>query len=270
MRRVTRGRRAPATPRSRLITAIVALACLTGASATVVAAQGAPPNTQPASPHAVVHDILDEQGRIWRFPLSVAHAHHWKPVLAITALTAAAVVLDPHEAPYFRRTQTFDGFGRVCSGLNTGVAEGLLPVTFLLTGLIRRDPGTRATGLLAGEALLNAEILSEVMKNVTRRLRPSDLSPTGDFGDTWFRVPGGVLFVRGSFPSGHAIGACAVAGVIARRYRQHRWVPWLAYGLAGVVGFSRITLQSHFPSDVFAGEALGCVIGHDVADVHGS
>jgi membrane-associated phospholipid phosphatase len=48
--------------------------------------------------------------------------------------------------------------------------------------------------------------------------------------------------------------------VFADRYRQHRWAPWLAYGLAGLVGFSRISLQSHFPSDVFAGGALGYFI----------
>jgi membrane-associated phospholipid phosphatase len=38
----------------------------------------------------------------------------------------------------------------------------------------------------------------------------------------------------------------------------------VAYGLAGLVGFSRVTLQSHFPSDVFAGAALGYVISHDI------
>jgi len=52
--------------------------------------------------------------------------------------------------------------------------------------------------------------------------------------------------------------------VFSARYRDHRWVPWVAYGVATVVGFSRITLQSHFPSDVFAGGVLGGVIGHIV------
>src|SRR6184192_4438522 len=53
------------------------------------------------------------------------------------------------------------------------------------------------------------------------------------------------------FPSGHSIGAFSLATVFARRYREHRWVPWVAYGLAGLVSFSRITAQAHFPSDVF-------------------
>ena len=38
---------------------------------------------------------------------------------------------------------------------------------------------------------------------------------------------------------------------------QHRWVPYVAYGAAALVGFSRMTLSAHFPSDVFMGAALG-------------
>jgi membrane-associated phospholipid phosphatase len=62
---------------------------------------------------------------------------------------------------------------------------------------------------------------------------------------------------NGSFPSGHAIAAFSVATVVARRYGSHRWVPYIAYGIAAVVGFSRLSLSSHFSSDVFMGGALG-------------
>jgi len=48
-----------------------------------------------------------------------------------------------------------------------------------------------------------------------------------------------------------------VATVVSRRYPKYRWLPYVAYGLAGVVGFSRVTLSAHFPSDVFLGAALG-------------
>jgi hypothetical protein len=37
-------------------------------------------------------------------------------------------------------------------------------------------------------------------------------------------------------------------------------VPWVAYGAATAVGFSRITLQAHFAYDVFAGAVFGYVI----------
>jgi membrane-associated phospholipid phosphatase len=45
--------------------------------------------------------------------------------------------------------------------------------------------------------------------------------------------------------------------VIARRYGNHRWVPYAAYGMAAVIGFSRLSLSAHFGSDVFVGAALG-------------
>ncbi len=46
--------------------------------------------------------------------------------------------------------------------------------------------------------------------------------------------------------------------------RGRRWVPWVAYGLATLVGFSRISLQAHFPSDVFAGAVLGHLVSRYV------
>jgi membrane-associated phospholipid phosphatase len=53
------------------------------------------------------------------------------------------------------------------------------------------------------------------------------------------------------------MAAFSLATVVARRYGKHRWVPYTAYGLAALVGFSRITLSAHFLSDVFMGGALG-------------
>jgi membrane-associated phospholipid phosphatase len=58
-------------------------------------------------------------------------------------------------------------------------------------------------------------------------------------------------------PSGHAIAAFSAATVLARRYGDHKWVPYVSYGVAALVGFSRITLSAHFVSDVFVGGALG-------------
>lgn len=216
-----------------------------------------------ATPMSVVDDILQDQKRIWVFPWGVvAHGRHWKPALAFTLATAGLVELDPHDDPYFRRTQTFSGFNRTFSSFNTGLSEGLFPAAFFLVGRERRDVYAEKTALLAGEALADSEIVSEIMKNVDRRLRPRQIPPYGDFAHTWFKAGGGILINRGSFPSGHAIGAFSMATVIAERYRQHRWVPLVAYGLASLVGFSRITLQAHFPSDIFAGAVLGYAISH--------
>jgi membrane-associated phospholipid phosphatase len=63
-----------------------------------------------------------------------------------------------------------------------------------------------------------------------------------------------------SFPSGHALMSPSVATVFARRYRQQRWVPYVTYGLAGVLSFSRVTTGARFPSDVFIAAAWGYAI----------
>jgi membrane-associated phospholipid phosphatase len=68
-----------------------------------------------------------------------------------------------------------------------------------------------------------------------------------------------------SFPSGHAMGAFAVATVLAEEHRDRRWVPWAAYTTAGLIGGSRLSLERHFPSDVIVGALLGHSIGKMVA-----
>jgi membrane-associated phospholipid phosphatase len=217
-----------------------------------------------ATPKLFAGDVLHAEEQIWKFPWEVAHGHHWKPALAFTLATAGLVELDPHDDPYFRRTQASSGFNRTFSSFNTGLGEGLFPAAFFMVGLKRKDRYAEKTALLAGEAIADSEIVSEIMKNIDRRLRPRQIPPNGNFADTWFKAGGGILINRGSFPSGHAIGTFSMATVIAERYRQHRWVPWVAYGLASLVGFSRITLQAHFPSDIFAGAVLGYAISHYV------
>ncbi|MGA2716124.1 MAG: phosphatase PAP2 family protein [Bryobacteraceae bacterium] len=115
----------------------------------------------------------------------------------------------------------------------------------------------RNTALLAAEAVGDSEILATVLKDATKRIRPAAIGTGQNYSDTWFDSSGSFLRGHGSFPSGHAIAAFSVATVVARRYRNRKWVPYVAYGLAGTVAFSRLTLSAHFVSDVFVGGALG-------------
>jgi len=124
----------------------------------------------------------------------------------------------------------------------------------------RHDSYAEETALLAGEAYADSAIVDILMKAATRRLRPSDISPSGNFSDTFFESHVSPSGTSTSFPSGHAAAAFSVATVFANRYRRHRWVPWVAYGVASAISFSRVTTQSHFPSDVFLGAALGFTI----------
>jgi membrane-associated phospholipid phosphatase len=205
-------------------------------------------------------NFLQDQKDIWLFPVRLAKGHDWLPTLAVTGVTAALIVADPHDTPYFRRTTRFEGFNDAFSGSITAGEIAAVPAAFLIVGHFRHDSYAEKTALLAGEAYADSAIVDIVMKMATRRLRPSDIAPNGTFSDTFFHSHVSASGISTSFPSGHAAAAFAVATVFAHRYRQHRWVPFVAYGVASVISFSRVTTQSHFPSDVFLGAALGFTI----------
>ena len=106
-----------------------------------------------------------------------------------------------------------------------------------------------ATPLLAGAALLAASLASSALKDVFGRLRPP---LAHDSLTALVSLP-----ADSSFPSGHATGAFAAAGVVAALHPRLR-APVLA--LACLVAFSRVYLGVHYPTDVVAGAALGLAI----------
>jgi membrane-associated phospholipid phosphatase len=199
-------------------------------------------------------NFLNDQKNLWLFPTKLAQGRHWLPTIAVVGVTAGLLAADPHDVSYFRTTTTFHGFNSVMSETATSLEIGLVPAAFYIIGRASGHPYAEKTALLAGEAVADSIVVYGVINAITRRLRPSDIPPQGQFSDTFFRSKS---ILDNSFPSGHTIAAFAVATVIARRYKAHRWVPWVAYGLAGTIAFSRVTSQSHFPADVFLGAALG-------------
>ena len=228
--------------------------------------KSAPQNSLPAEAEREVswrvlpRNLLQDQKDIWLFPVQLGKGRHWVPTIAVTGVTGALIAADAHDTPYFRRTQRFEGFNDVFSGRNTSLGMAIVPAAFLVVGHFRHDSYAEKTALLAGEAYADSAIVDIAMKVSTRRLRPSDIPPTGNFSDTFFRSHMSPIGINTSFPSGHAAGAFSIATVFAHRYRRHRWVPWVAYGAAGAISFSRVTTQAHFPSDVFLGAALGFTI----------
>jgi membrane-associated phospholipid phosphatase len=124
-------------------------------------------------------------------------------------------------------------------------------------GVAKHDSRARETGILGGEALLDAGIVSTVLKQVTQRPRPLVPDPKDDFFD------GG-----NSFPSGHATAAWALATVVASEYHGHKAVQISAYALASAVSISRYTGRAHFLSDVLVGSVIGYGVGRYVYKKH--
>ena len=210
-------------------------------------------------------NILHDQARIWMFPARVATGHHILPTVGVLGVTGGLIAADPTTGRFFRRHE--DSF----SGLNEHLTETVgtsgslgTPAVFYLAGLIRKDRYMQDTGLLAAESWVSAEIPNLALRAAFRRLRPLDFQPDGSFRNTWFKADANPLQAKGGFPSGHTATVFAVATVVAQRYKHHKWVPFLAYGLASTVAFSRATSGNHFLSDIFLGGAIGYSVGRFV------
>lgn len=224
--------------------------------------QAQPP--QPADDRQVsvkqfVPNILEDQKSVWSFPRRIAKRKDLIPTAAFAVIGTALVAgADPPVARYFRNTTAFHGYNRALSSSATYAAILTAPLVLYGVGALRKDSKMSRTALLAAQAVVDAEIVTVVLKPSVSRWRPSTIPPNGNFADTF--AEGGNRFstAHNSFPSSHTITAFAVATVVSRRYgRRHRWVPFVAYGAAAAIGFSRLSDSAHYTSDVFVGAALG-------------
>ena len=92
-------------------------------------------------------------------------------------------------------------------------------------------------------------IIFEGLKYVVKRLRPFAIH------EVILRIsPEEASRLDPSFPSAHSAVAFIIATTLSHQYGKYRLL-W--YGIAGLVGLSRIYLGVHYPSDVIMGAALG-------------
>ena len=221
------------------------------------AVETAPAYERPVCIRQLPENFLSDQKRIWTFPAKLAKGHDWLPAAAILGTTAGLLALDPIEGAYFHRSTAFSDFNHIFTSNATLYGAIATPVSMFVIGRARHDGKLEKTALLAGEAIADSAVVSTAFKDITRRVRPENVPLHGNYYDTWFESGGSPISGTGGFPSGHTIVAFSAATVIAHQYRNHRWVPYAAYGLAALVGFSRLSLSAHFFSDVFAGAAFG-------------
>ena len=123
-----------------------------------------------------------------------------------------------------------------------------IPATLLATALITQDRQLRRESLEVFGAIIVELAISESMKVSFNRLRPGEKYPGEIF--PYHHLHGQ------SFPSGHASLAFSAAASLSIQYKKW-YVTVPAYIWAASVGYSRIYLGVHYPSDVAAGAAVG-------------
>jgi len=136
------------------------------------------------------------------------------------------------------------GFYALTAAGDHGMAWHVVGALRAVTG---RDSWRSGVELSAGLGV-EAALVNGPMKWCFRRIRPEAATPRPHR----LRTPS-----TSSFPSGHA-SAGMFAAVLLARTSRHRWV-WFVLG--GLIGWSRVHVQIHHPSDVIGGAVVGLALG---------
>jgi membrane-associated phospholipid phosphatase len=123
-----------------------------------------------------------------------------------------------------------------------GGVVGIIAITAaLLVVLIKKRHFAKA--LILGATVAGAALLNVILKLIFERTRP----------DLWEQL---VVETSYSFPSGHAMASAALAGAVIAICWSTRF-RWLAIifsvSFILLIGFSRLYLGVHYPTDVLAG-----------------
>jgi membrane-associated phospholipid phosphatase len=135
---------------------------------------------------------------------------------------------------------------RFVSDANNYVNAGI-PVGVLVDGLIRNDDRTKRNGLYMAASTATTYLLNLAIKQLVKRPRPflTDLRLTPVY------QPG-----EYSFPSGHTSSVFSAMTSLSRCYPKW-YVIAPSFVWAAGVGYSRMYLGVHYPTDVTAGAVLG-------------
>lgn len=121
------------------------------------------------------------------------------------------------------------------------------PILIFGTGMIEKDQELKQKGLMIGASFLATTIFANGLKHAVNRARPFETYP-----DIQKLSAGG----SSSFPSGHTSDAFSTATSLSLAFPKW-YVIAPSYTYAALVGYSRMHLGVHYPSDVLAGAFVG-------------
>lgn len=203
--------------------------------------------------------FVTDEVHIFTSPVRVRKAD-LKWLLPLGAATAAALTTDTYTMrQVVSHNSSFNDDASTASEVLRETAIGV-PILMFLGGSTRGNEQTRETGLLGGEAMIDAYAFDEVVKYAFLRERPYQDDTRGQF------FSGGAAGDP-SFISGHCIVSWSSAAILAERYNKP-WEQAGIYTLASGVALSRVLAYDHFPTDVLLGSAAGWLIGHYVYRAH--
>jgi len=121
------------------------------------------------------------------------------------------------------------------------------PLVIYSVGLIKKDSTLKGKGIFIGETFLVAALFTTALKYSVNRDRPFVTYPFIE------KVTSGG---SPSFPSGHTSTAFATATSLSIAFPKW-YVIAPSFIWASAVGYSRMDLGVHYPSDVLAGAIIG-------------
>jgi membrane-associated phospholipid phosphatase len=176
----------------------------------------------------------------------------FKPViLLIFSLIQANIYCQNWDVDLLRhinleRNRSLDGTFRLITNSASPVSYGT-PVLMCGIGLIKHDSILVRNSLYIGSSVAVTVIITTIAKYTINRSRPFESYP-----DIEKETGGG----SPSFPSGHTSDAFALATSLSLTYPKW-YIIAPSFLWAGAVGYSRMDLGVHYPSDVLAGAILG-------------
>ncbi len=208
----------------------------------------------PVDLKSLPRNLLVDQKNFWLTPLHVSVSQlHW-----IVPLGFAGAALLASDTAIEKHVPTDPGtVSHAVTASNAGLAAlASVGAGMYLWGHATHSDQLRETGLLAGEAGIDAVVDTEILEYAFGRESPFTGSGKGHFFE------GGT-----SFPSDHAAVSWAIASVIAHEY-PGPLTSLLAYGTATGIDAARWIGHKHFAGDLVIGSALGWYLGQQVFRTH--